>query len=49
MPFGLANDPGIFQELMSVVLQDLGNFAVAYLDDIIIFSSSVEEHIDIFK
>ena len=26
MPFGLANDPGIFQELMSIVLQDLGLF-----------------------
>ena len=36
MPFGLPNAPGIFQELMSIVLQDLGNFAMAYLDDIII-------------
>ena len=42
MPFGLANAPGIFQELMSIVLQDLGNFAMAYLDDIIIFSSSMK-------
>ena len=38
MPFGLANAPGIFQELMSIVLQDLGNFAMAYLDDTLIFS-----------
>ena len=45
MPFGLANAPGVFQELMSVVLQDLGKFAMAYLDDIIIFSPSMEEHI----
>ena len=37
MSFGLGNTPGIFQELMSIVLQDLGNFAMAYLDDIIIF------------
>ena len=36
MPFGLANTPGIFQELMPIVLQDLGNLAMAYLDDIII-------------
>ena len=36
MPFGLANAPGIFQELMSIVLQDLGNFAMTYLDDITI-------------
>ena len=45
MPFGLVNAPGVFQELMSVVLQDLGKFAMAYLDDIIIFSHSMEEHI----
>ena len=45
MPFGLVNAPGIFQELMSIVLQDLGNFAMAFLDDIIIFCSSMKEHI----
>ena len=43
MPFCLANAPGIFQELMSVVLHGLGDFAMAYLDDILIFSAS-EEH-----
>ena len=36
MPFELASAPGIFQELMSIVLQDFGNFAMAYLGDIII-------------
>ena len=45
MPSGLANAPGVFQEFMSVVLQDLGKIAMAYLDDIIIFSPSMEEHI----
>ena len=30
---------------MSIVLQDLGNFAMAYLDGIINFSLSVKEHI----
>ena len=44
IPFGLANAPGIFQELMSVVLYGLGDFAMAYLDDIIIFCTSEEEH-----
>ena len=43
MPFGLAGTPGMFQELMSVVLHGLGNFTMAYLDDII-FSASEEEH-----
>ena len=45
MPFGLVNAPGVFQKLMSVVLQDLGKFAMAYLDDIITFSPSMEENI----
>ena len=36
MPFSFTNAPGIFQELVSIVLHDLGNFAVAYLNDIII-------------
>ena len=44
MPFGLSNSPAIFQELMSIVLADLDQFAIAYLDDILIFSSSLEEH-----
>ena len=44
MPFGLSNAPAIFQELMSIVLADLDQFAIAYLDDILIFSSSLEEH-----
>ena len=39
MPFGLASVPGILQELMPMVLHGLGDFAVAYLDDIIIFST----------
>ena len=38
MPFGLCNAPQIFSELMSVVLQGLDSFALAYLDDILIFS-----------
>ena len=45
MPFGLSNAPAVFQELMSVVLRGYHNFATAYLDDILIFSSTLEEHI----
>ena len=44
MPFGLSNAPAIFQELMSIVLQDCSGFATAYLDDLLIFSESLEEH-----
>ena len=35
VPFGLAQAPAYFQELMNKVLKDLP-FAIAYLDDIII-------------
>ncbi|KAL4232960.1 hypothetical protein ACF0H5_007648 [Mactra antiquata] len=45
MPFGLANAPSVFQELMSIVLEECREFAFAYLDDIIIFSPTVDEHL----
>ena len=45
MPFGLSNAPAVFQELMSVVLQGLGDFAIAYLDDILDFSPTLEDHL----
>ena len=46
MPFGLSNAPAVFQELMAVVLHDCQGFATAYLDDIMIFSETLEEHIE---
>ena len=39
VPFGLAQAPAYFQELMTGILKDF-NFAIAYLDDIIIFSKT---------
>ena len=45
VPFGLAQAPTYFQELMTGVLKDLP-FAMAYLDDIIIYSSTPEEHLE---
>ena len=44
MPFGLSNAPAVFQELMSIVLNGCNDFAIAYLDDILIFSETFEEH-----
>ena len=42
LPFGLAQTPAYFQELMTGILKDF-DFAVEYLDDIIIFSRKAEE------
>ena len=46
MLFGLSNAPGTFERLMETVLQGMQwERAVLYLDDIIVFSDSVEEHL----
>ena len=48
VPFRLAQAPAYFQELMTGVLKDLP-FAMAYLDDIIIYSSTPEEYLQHIK
>ena len=47
MPFGLCNAPATFQRLMEHVLSGLTwQVAVLYIDDIIVFSSTLEEHME---
>ena len=45
VPFGLAQAPAYFQALISEVLKELSHFAIAYLDDIIIFSQTEEKYL----
>jgi hypothetical protein len=45
MPFGLTNAPSAFQGFIQWVLREyLGVFCVVYLDDILVFSQTQEEH-----
>ena len=44
VPFGLAQAPTYFQNLMNKVLNGL-HFTLAYLDDVIIFSKTAEQHL----
>ena len=47
MPFGLTNAPATFQHLMENCLGDLHlNWCIIYLDDIIIYSKTQEEHVE---
>ena len=43
-PFGLSQAPAYFQLLINKVLMGCSGFAMGYLDDIIIFSKTEEEH-----
>ncbi len=46
LPFGLSNAPAVFQALVNDVLRDMLNqFIYVYLDDILIFSHSLQEHV----
>ena len=46
MPFGLCNVPATFQRLMQNCLRELNlTYCLIYLDDIIIFLQTVEEHL----
>ena len=50
MPFGLTNAPGVFQRLMQQVLAGLNpasgtDFVSVYLDDILVFSRSLQDHL----
>ena len=44
LPFGLCGSPATFQRLMNLCMRDVEHCLI-YLDDIIIFSSSFEEHL----
>lgn len=47
MPFGLRNAPSTFMRLMDNVLREhIGKICLVYMDDIIVFASSLQQHLE---
>ncbi len=46
MQFGLINAPATFQRTMNNILSDCREFSNVYIDDIVVFSLTLEKHVE---
>jgi hypothetical protein len=47
MPFGLCNAPATFQSMVNAIFSDMiDHFLIVYLDDILVYSETMEEHLE---
>jgi len=46
MPFVFKNTPQIFQRRMDNIFKDLNHCCLVYIDDILVFSKTIEQHKD---
>ena len=44
MPFGLKNVSSEFQNIMNDIFTPHTNFSIVYIDDVLIFSNSIDQH-----
>jgi len=50
MPFGLTNAPATFYTLMNDIFREwLDDFMVVYIDNILVYSNSMEEHMEYLR
>ena len=49
MPFGLKNAHSEFQNMMNDIFNEYTKFSIVYIDDVLIFSNSIEEHFKYLK
>ena len=49
MPFGLCNAPATFQGTMDMIFDRCRSFASIYLDDLIIYFKTTQEHLPLLR